>query len=133
MDPLTATVLEENVRTFGADNLPAAQAATKFQTELSGDFYKKVGARAGGVLTFDINDVEQRRQNEKILNKSVGKVFYDPFTNTYVKVSKVNNVIGFDVYNTIDEIDLTEKTPPPAEKKDRSVPDFGMSIEDPQA
>ena len=32
-----------------ADNIPAAQAATKFQTEFAGLSYK-IGSRAGGVL-----------------------------------------------------------------------------------
>ena len=133
MDPLYASVLDTNIQEYGADNIPAAQAATKFQTELAGDFRKKVGSRAGGVLTFDINDVDQRRANEKLLRKNKGKVFYDPFTNTYVKVQEVAGVLGFDTYNTIEEIDLTEKITPPPEKKDRSVPDFGMSMDDPSA
>ncbi len=133
MDPLYASVLDTNIQEYGADNIPAAQAATEFQTKLAGDFREKVGSRAGGVLTFDINDVDQRRANEKLLRKNKGKVFYDPFTNTYVKVQEVAGVLGFDTYNTIEEIDLTEKITPPPEKKDRSVPDFGMSMDDPSA
>jgi|DEB0MinimDraft_6_1074348.scaffolds.fasta_scaffold11928_2 hypothetical protein len=133
MDPLYASVLEQNIEEFGVDNLPAAQAATKFQTELAGDFRKKVSSRAGGVLKFDINDPEQAKANQKILEKNLGKVFYDPFTNTYVKIAKIAGVLSFDRFNTIEEIDLTMPSPAEKEKIDRSVPNFGMSMDDPSA
>ena len=133
MDPVESEVLSQNIKTYGIDNLPVAQAATTFMTTKSGELRKKAGERTGGVLQFDINDVDQRRANEKLLRKNINKVFYDPYSNTYVKISKVGNVLGFDRYNTIEEIDLTIKAPPPGEKKDRSVPNFGMSLDDPSA
>ena len=133
MDPVYSTILEENIKEFGADDLTAATAATDFQTKMAGDFRKKVGSRAGGVLKFDINDPEQAKANQKILEKNLGKVFYDPFTNTYVKIAKVAGVLSFDRFNTIEEIDLTMPTAPKKEKIDRSVPDFGMSMDDPSA
>ena len=133
MDPVYSTILEQNIEEFGADDLTAATAATDFQTKMAGDFRKKVGSRAGGVLKFDINDPEQAKANQKILEKNLGKVFYDPFTNTYVKIAKVAGVLSFDRFNTIEEIDLTMPTAPKKEKIDRSVPDFGMSMDDPSA
>jgi len=132
MDPLYASILEQNLKFY--PGMPdVAKRATSFQTQISGNLYNKVGPRAGGVLQFDINDAEQRKANQKLLQKNLGKVFYDPYTDTYKKITKEGNVLGFKTFNTIDEIDITEAAKPPPKEIDRSKPDFGLDMDDPQA
>lgn len=107
MDPLYATILEENLK-FYPGNPDVAKRATSFQTTLSGNLYNKVGAQAGGVLQFDINDPEQRKSNQKFLKQNLNKVFYDPYTDTYKRIVKEGKALGFKTFSSIEEIDLLD-------------------------
>jgi len=79
----------------------AATRAAEFKTVTSGELYKKIGTRAGPVLTFDINDEKARKQNKQFLKQNRGLVVFDPFSNRYHKITKE----GFETYgSTIDSI-----------------------------
>ena len=45
----------------------------------------------------------------------------------------MTDLVSFDVFTTIQEIKFPDFTASQPEKIDRSVPNFGMSMDDPQA
>ena len=91
------------------------------------------GQKYGGVLEFDIRDPEQGKIIKKQKNRFDNKVFYDPYEDNYKYIVIRNGVISFDEFSTIPEIKFPDFTATTPEKTDRSVPDFGMSMDDPQA
>lgn len=107
-----AEILKEDLNTYPGQPTVATRS-TDFKTNLSGDLYKKVGSRAGGVLTFDINDVEQRKQNQSTLDKLIGKFVYDPFADKIHKITKD----GFESFSSIEEIKLKKEDPDLETKK----------------
>jgi hypothetical protein len=89
ISPEKAVLLEQNIEIYGPDNMAVANRATDFQSEQSGDLYRKVGVKAGGVLKFDINDPSQVKQQMKEIKRLDGKVMYDPYQDNY-KLIKIN-------------------------------------------
>ena len=103
----------------------AAQRAAEFKTVTSGELYKKIGTRSGGVLTFDINDQKARETNKRQLKELRGQVVYDPFSNRYHKITKE----GFETYgSTIDSIpaedDISTDDDSNKDKKEGPLQDF---------
>jgi len=103
----------------------AAQRAAEFKTVTSGELYNKIGTRAGGVLTFDINDEKARTANKRQLKELRGQVVYDPFSNRYHKITKE----GFETYgSTIDSIpaedDISTDDDSNKKKKEGPLQDF---------
>ena len=118
------------------ENLPpmVAERAATFNTEMADILRQSVGGQKyGGVLEIDIRDPEQGKIIKKQKNRFDNKVFYDPYEDNYKYIVIKNGVISFDEFSTIPEIKFPDFTAPPPEKTDRSVPDFGMSMDDPQA
>jgi len=118
------------------ENLPpmVAERAATFNTEMADILRQSVGGQKyGGVLEFDIRDPEQSKIMKKQNNRFDNKVFYDPFEDNYKYVVIKNGVISFDEFSTIPEIKFPDFTTSAPEKTDRSVPDFGMSMDDPSA
>jgi len=88
-----------------SDNVEVATRATNFKVNASGELYKKVGSQAGGVLTFDINDENARKQNKKALRELKGQIVYDPYADKYHKILKDDfKTFG----STIDSIPIDE-------------------------
>ena len=117
-------------------NLPpqVAERAAEFETEMADTLRGSVGGQKyGGVLQIDVRDPEQGKIIMKQRKKYDNKVFYDPYENNYKYIIIRNGQIAFDEFTTIPEIKFPDITSTPIEKKDRSIPDFGMSIDDPQA
>ena len=118
------------------ENLPpmVAERAATFNTEMADVLRESVGGQKyGGVLEFDIRDPEQGKILKKQKNRFDNKVFYDPYEDNYKYIVIKDGVISFDEFSTIPEIKFPDFTATTPEKTDRSVPNFGMSMDDPQA
>ena len=110
MSPVKAQLLEQNIETYGPDGVEIAQRATDFQAEQSGELYRKVGVKAGGVLKFDINDPAQVKQQIKEIKRLDGKIVYDPYQDNYklIKFDKKTKKPLVKTYNSIKEISSEE-------------------------
>jgi len=120
----------------GFDHSAALNAAT-FSVKEAENVKNQIGSnRYGGVLEFNISDETQAKQYEKDLKQlgAKNKIVYDPFENNYKRITIVGGRPQFDEANSVEEL---MKIPLPAisepEQRDRSVPDFGMSMDDPVA
>jgi len=111
----------------------AAERAATFETETADILRNEVGGQKfGGVLEIDVRDPEQEKFILKQKNRFSNKVFYDPYEDNYKYLVIQNGQVVFDEFTTISEIKFPEIATTPQELKDRSVPDFGMSMDDPQ-
>ncbi len=81
------SIFAEEIKNYPG-NVDVATRATNFKVTTSGELYKKVGSQAGGVLTFDINDENARKQNKQALKQLRGKIVYDPYADKYHKITK---------------------------------------------
>jgi len=120
-----AEIFADEVKNYPNAPLEVAQRATEFKTVTSGELYKKIGTRSGGVLTFDINDEKARTANKRQLKELRGQVVYDPFSNRYHKITKE----GFETYgSTIDSIpaedDISTDDDSNKKKKEGPLQDF---------
>ena len=116
------------------ENLPpmVAERAATFNTEMADVLRESVGGQKyGGVLEFDIRDPEQRKILKKQNNRFDNKVFYDPYEDNYKYVVIKNGVVSFDEFSTIPEIKFPDFTASQPEKIDRSVPEFGLTPDQP--
>jgi len=130
-DALYNTMLEKYI-TDGMQPQAAERAAT-FETETADILRNEVGGQKfGGVLEIDVRDPEQEKFILKQKNRFSNKVFYDPYEDNYKYLVIQNGQVVFDEFTTISEIKFPEIATTPQELKDRSVPDFGMSMDDPQ-
>ena len=112
-NPLYDMQLGEEVQTYSGQP-QVAQRAAKFKVTDSDELYKKVGSRAGGVLTFDISDPEQVKANKSFFKKMDGKFVYDPYADNYKKISFKKGVIGQPTtYMDIQSINLNDATTDP--------------------
>ena len=130
-DVLYNSMLEKYI----TDGLPpqAAERAAKFDTELADTLRGSVGGnKFGGVLEIDVRDPEQEKFILKQKNRFNNKVFYDPYEDNYKYLVIQNGQVVFDEFKTIPEIKFPDFASTPQEQVDRSVPDFGMSMDDPQ-
>ena len=130
-DALYNTMLEKYV----TDGLPpqAAERAATFDTQLADTLRGAIGGnKFGGVLEIDVRDPEQEKFILKQKNRFKNKVFYDPYEDNYKYLVIQNGQVVFDEFKTIPEIKFPDFAATPPEEKDRSVPDFGMSMDDPQ-
>ena len=130
-DALYNTMLEKYI-TDGMQPQAAERAAT-FETETADVLRNEVGGQKfGGVLEIDVRDPEQEKFILKQKNRFSNKVFYDPYEDNYKYLVIQNGQVVFDEFKTIPEIKFPDFAATPQEEKDRSVPDFGMSMDDPQ-
>ena len=130
-DALYNTMLEKYV----TDGLPpqAAERAATFDTQLADTLRGAIGGnKFGGVLEIDVRDPEQEKFILKQKNRFNNKVFYDPYEDNYKYLVIQNGQVVFDEFKTIPEIKFPDLAATPPEQVDRSVPDFGMSMDDPQ-
>lgn len=106
ISPEKAVLLEQNIEVFGPDNMAVANRATDFQAEKSGELYRKVGPKAGGVIKFDINDPAQVKQQIKEIKRLDGKVIYDPYQDNYklINFNKKTKQPEIRSYDSIKEV-----------------------------
>ena len=111
ISPEKTVLLEQNIEAFGPNNIAVAKRATDFQTEKSGELYRKVGPKAQGVITFDINDPAQVKQQIKEIKRLDGKIVYDPYQDNYklIKFDKKTKKPLVKIYNSIEEIPSGEE------------------------
>ena len=129
-DALYNTMLEKYV----TDGLPpqAAERAATFDTQMADVLRGAVGGnKFGGVLDIDVRDPEQEKFLLKQKNRFNNKVFYDPYEDNYKYLVIQNGVVSFDEFKTIPEIKFPDFTTTPSEQVDRSVPDFGLTPDQP--
>jgi hypothetical protein len=133
-------LLTASIEKYINEDLPplVAERAGKFETTKADELRTQVtGPRYGGVLTFDVRDrnLVNSSVGKKQLNKLNGKFVYDPFDDNYKYIQIINGEVYFDEFKTIPEIKLPEvKTFGEKEdKEEKSLPLFGLDIDDPQA
>ena len=98
------SIFAEEIKNYPG-NVDVATRATNFKVTTSGELYKKVGSKAGGVLTFDINDENARKQNKQALKQLRGKIVYDPYGDKYHKITKE----GFETFgSSVDSIPIDD-------------------------
>jgi len=119
--------------------LPAApsQRAANFELDEADKLRAKVGGErvpaGSGVVEFDLSNADEVKANEKFIkNNYDGKFVYDPFEGNYKRIQVIDGQIYFDEFDSIESIALTtNKADTDEPQKSVSLPDFGMSIEDP--
>jgi len=130
-------ILESRIGAYLELGLPAsvAQRAADFEVNKLDDLRSKVGgAKAGGVIEFDLSKPEEVKANIKLLKNFDGQIVYDPFENNYKRITFIDGQPFFDEFSSIENIVIREPVPGEEEKKkDRSKPSFGMDIDDPIA
>jgi UPF0716 family protein affecting phage T7 exclusion len=133
-------LLNISIEKYINEDLPplVAERAGKFETTKADELRTQVtGPRYGGVLTFDVRDRDLVNSSvgKKQLTKLNGKFVYDPFDDNYKYIQIINGEVYFDEFKTIPEITLPEvKTFGEKEdKEEKSLPLFGLDIDDPQA
>ena len=129
-DALYNTMLEKYI-TDGMQPQAAERAAT-FETETADILRNEVGGQKfGGVLDIDVRDPEQEKFILKQKNRFNNKVFYDPYEDNYKYLVIQNGQVVFDEFKTIPEIKFPDFTATPPEQIDRSLPDFGLTPDQP--
>ena len=129
-DALYNTMLEKYI-TDGMQPQAAERAAT-FETETADVLRNEVGGQKfGGVLEIDVRDPEQEKFILKQKKRFNNKIFYDPYEDNYKYLVIQNGQVVFDEFTTIPEIKFPDLAATPPEQIDRSLPDFGMSMDDP--
>ena len=90
------------------------------------------GSVDGLKLDFDLSKRDEVEANKKLLKQFDGQFVYDPFEGNYKRIEFIDGQPYFDEFDSIESIVLkTNKADTEEPEKDSSVPDFGMSIEDP--
>jgi len=129
-DALYNTMLEKYI-TDGMQPQAAERAAT-FETETADVLRNEVGGQKfGGVLEIDVRDPEQEKFILKQKNRFSNKVFYDPYEDNYKYLVIQNGQVVFDEFKTIPEIKFPDFAATPPEQIDRSLPDFGLTPDQP--
>ena len=132
-DPLR----EATISKYLEQGLPAtiSERAANFELDEADRLRAKVGgARYGGVVDFDLSKRDEVEANKKLLKQFDGQFVYDPFEGNYKRIEFIDGQPYFDEFDSIESIVLkTDKADTEEPQKDSSVPDFGMSIDDPSA
>ena len=138
-DPIEDLKFETEFKRYAELGLPSnvTERAANFVVREADEVMSAVGSkRFGGVLEFNISDETQAKQYESELKKlaSKNKIVYDPFENNYKRITMVGGQPQFDEAESVTELmQIPLPTMGEPEQTDRSVPDFGMSIDDPSA
>ena len=138
-DPIEDLKFETEFKRYAELGLPSnvTERAANFVVREADEVVSTVGAkRYGGVLDFNVSDRQEYESNKKRLIElgKENKIVYDPFENNYKRITIVGGQPQFDEAKSVTEL---MQIPLPAisepEQTDRSVPDFGMSMDDPSA
>ena len=138
-DPIEDLKFETEFKRYAELGLPSnvTERAANFVVREADEVISTVGSkRYGGVLDFNVSDRQEYESNKKRLIElgKENKIVYDPFENNYKRITMVGGQPQFDEAESVTELmQIPLPTVEPREKIDRSLPDFGMSIEDPIA
>ena len=139
MDPIEALKFETEFKRYSELGLPAnvTERAANFVVKESDDVISQIGSkRYGGILDFNVSD---RKEYEAYKSKLIdlgneNKIVYDPFEDNYKRITVVNGEPEFDEAKSVTELmQIPLPTIGEPEQTDRSIPDFGMSMDDPSA
>ena len=139
MDPIEALKFETEFKRYAELGLPSnvTERAANFVVREADEVISTVGSkRYGGVLDFNVSDRQEYESNKKRLIElgKENKIVYDPFENNYKRITMVGGQPQFDEAESVTELmQIPLPTMGEPEQTDRSVPDFGMSIDDPSA
>ena len=139
MDPIEALKFETEFKRYAELGLPSnvTERAANFVVREADEVVSTVGAkRYGGVLDFNVSDRQEYESNKKRLIElgKENKIVYDPFENNYKRITMVGGQPQFDEAVSVTELmQIPLPTIGETEQTDRSVPDFGMSMDDPSA
>jgi len=139
MDPIEALKFETEFKRYAELGLPSnvTERAANFVVREADEVISAVGSkRYGGVLDFNVSDRQEYESNKKRLIElgKENKIVYDPFENNYKRITMVGGQPQFDEAESVIELmQIPLPTMGEPEQTDRSVPDFGMSMDDPSA
>ena len=139
MDPIEALKFETEFKRYAELGLPSnvTERAANFVVREADEVISTVGSkRYGGVLDFNVSDRQEYESNKKRLIElgKENKIVYDPFENNYKRITMVGGQPQFDEAVSVTELmQIPLPTIGETEQTDRSVPDFGMSMDDPSA
>ena len=139
MDPIEALKFETEFKRYAELGLPSnvTERAANFVVREADEVISAVGSkRYGGVLDFNVSDRQEYESNKKRLIElgKENKIVYDPFENNYKRITMVGGQPQFDEAVSVTELmQIPLPTIGETEQTDRSVPDFGMSMDDPSA
>ena len=86
-------------------DLPEAQRIADYQLITKTELQNKVGRnRVAGILDFDISDQKQLQKRLPKLRDQTGMYFFDPFDGKIKLLTNKNGVLGFETFNSVDEI-----------------------------
>ena len=138
-DPIEDLKFETEFKRYAELGLPSnvTERAANFVVREADEVISTVGSkRYGGVLDFNVSDRQEYDSNKKRLIElgKENKIVYDPFENNYKRITMVGGQPQFDEAKSVTELmQIPLPTIGEPEQTDRSVPDFGMSIDDPSA
>ena len=138
-DPIEDLKFETEFKRYAELGLPSnvTERAANFVVREADEVISTVGSkRYGGVLDFNVSDRQEYESNKKRLIElgKENKIVYDPFENNYKRIIIVGGQPQFDEAESVTELmQIPLPTMGEPEQMDRSVPDFGMSIDDPSA
>ena len=138
-DPIEDLKFETEFKRYAELGLPSnvTERAANFVVREADEVVSTVGAkRYGGVLDFNVSDRQEYESNKKRLIElgKENKIVYDPFENNYKRITMVGGQPQFDEAVSVTELmQIPLPTIGETEQTDRSVPDFGMSMDDPSA
>ena len=90
-------------------DLPEAQRIANYQLTTKTELQNKVGRnRVAGILDFDISDQKQLQKRLPKLRDQTGMYFFDPFDGKIKLLTNKNGVLGFETFNSVDEITFAE-------------------------
>ena len=138
-DPIEDLKFETEFKRYAELGLPSnvTERAANFVVREADEVISTVGSkRYGGVLDFNVSDRQEYESNKKRLIElgKENKIVYDPFENNYKRITIVGGQPQFDEAVSVTELmQIPLPTIGEPEQTDRSVPDFGMSMDDPSA
>jgi hypothetical protein len=138
-DPIEDLKFETEFKRYAELGLPSnvTERIANFIVREADEVISAVGSkRYGGVLDFNVSDRQEYESNKKKLIQlgDQNKIVYDPFENNYKRITMVGGQPQFDEAESVTELmQIPLPTMGEPEQMDRSVPDFGMSIDDPSA
>jgi len=86
-------------------DLPEARRIADYQLTIKTELQEKVGRnRVAGILDFDISNPAQLKKRLPKLKNQTGMYFFDPFDGKIKLLTNKNGILGFDDFNSIEEI-----------------------------
>ena len=88
---------------------PEATRIADYQTTHKTALQNKVGRnRVAGVLDFDMSDQKELKKKLPKLKEKTGMFFYDPYDGKFKLLTNKNGILGFEEFNSVDEIVFSE-------------------------